>query len=237
MMIGQLKALVAAAVFLSAKLVASAPASAPSKGPVQSPKCPSKYTVVAEDNYCKISTKAGVSVARLLAANPKISLSNVTAGQTFVIPCKPEQACCPDYLYAAPEGTGLGNILTNRPDLSLAQLLAANSKNLKVNATFTECGAEVRIPCKTGSPVCHGVGYAPATSPSKAPSKGPTRAHVLPNLPKPVTAKTPAKAKSPAKMGPAKPILHRALTKAPAKAPAAPLAIRKAMAPVEPVIG
>ena len=47
-----------------------------------------------------------LQVASLMAANPTIPLSGVAAGETFTIPCKPEQNCCPFYLYAAPNGTG-----------------------------------------------------------------------------------------------------------------------------------
>ena len=47
-----------------------------------------------------------LQVANLMAANPTIPLSGVAAGETFTIPCKPEQNCCPFYLYAAPNGTG-----------------------------------------------------------------------------------------------------------------------------------
>ena len=41
-----------------------------------------------------------------MAANPTIPLSKVAPGEKFTIPCKPEQNCCPLYLYAAPNGTG-----------------------------------------------------------------------------------------------------------------------------------
>ena len=52
--------------------------------------------------------------------------------------------------------TGLGNILQSRPDLTLQQLLAANANNANVNATYVRCGAEVKVPCKAGSPMCKG---------------------------------------------------------------------------------
>ena len=100
-----------------------------------------------------MSTKFGVSVARLMAANPSIPLANVSAGQTFAVPCQPETECCPFFLYAVPEGTGFGEA-SAKFNVPLATLLAGNPAVPTV--PFTRCGSEIKIPCQAGSPICTG---------------------------------------------------------------------------------
>lgn len=78
----------------------------PARLPTLPKKCPYNYTVQPGDTYCQISSKLGISVKRLEANNPKIGVSNVTAGEQFRVPCKPETDCCPTYITAAAEGTG-----------------------------------------------------------------------------------------------------------------------------------
>ena len=78
----------------------------PVRLPTLPKKCPYNYTVESGDTYCKISSRVGISVPRLQANNPKIGVFNVTPGEQFRIPCKPEINCCPTFITAAAEGTG-----------------------------------------------------------------------------------------------------------------------------------
>ena len=52
---------------------------------------------------------------------------------------------------------GFINIVeTIRPDLTVADLAAANPDNVNTTTTFVRCGFNVKIPCIPGSPACTG---------------------------------------------------------------------------------